>query len=162
MPRHPAFRLAVAAIALALVQCGSGDLTLPSQGPGALPPPGAPQPALLDVVSGDGQEAKAGAVLDKPLTVRVLDGSAQPLPGTPVRFSFAADFGGATLDPDSAVTDAEGRASSVARLGDEVGEQVVIAQVVSAAPLLATQFTATAVSGKGGDGHGGHGGGNED
>jgi hypothetical protein len=62
MPRHPAFRLGVAAIALALVQCGSG-VHAPEPGARCSPPPGAPQPALLRRVSGDGQEAKAGEVL---------------------------------------------------------------------------------------------------
>ena len=146
---------------VALVGCSGGDLTLPGQGA-----PGAPRPASLEVVSGDGQQGEIGTVLDKPLTVRVLDDSLRPVPATAVHFGFLGDFSGATLDPASVLTDADGRAAAIVRLGQVVGEQVVVAEVVNTQlPELRAQFTATAVApdtgggGKwGGGGHGGEGG----
>jgi len=50
------------------------------------------------------------------------------VPNTPVQFQFLGDFPGAELAPASVLTDAEGRASAVARLGDLAGEQVILAE----------------------------------
>ena len=145
---------------LALVGCGSGDLTLPGGDQ-----PGAPAPASLEAVSGDGQRAEAGTVLEDPITVRVLDDSLRPVPNTPVQFTFLGDLTGAALDPSSILTDETGQASAVVRLGELVGEQVVVAEVVGAqVPDLKAQFTAVALNpdGNGGGKGGGHGGGNDD
>lgn len=142
-----------AALALALAACGGGDLTLP--GPNQ---PGAPQPASLQVVSGDGQEGAPGDVLGDPLAVRVLDDSARPLAGAAIRFSFQGDVPGASLEPDSALTGADGSAAATVRLGDSVGEQVVVAQVIHTERQdLQAMFTATAVApSDGGGGKGRH------
>jgi hypothetical protein len=143
---------------LALLGCGSGDLTLPGD------PSGPPPPASLEVVSGDGQRGELGTVLQDPVVIRVLDDSARPVRGTPVRFSFLGDPTGAALDPPSILTDEAGRASAVVRLGDLPGEQVVVVEVVGAqVPDLRAQVTAVAVEGKGGGKNGGgHGGGHGD
>jgi len=140
----------------ALLGCASGDLTLPADEPGL------PAPASLEVVSGDGQQGEPGTVLQDPVVIRVLDDSSRPVRDTPVRFSFLGDLTGAALDPPSILTDEEGRASAVVRLGEVLGEQVVVAEVVGAqVPDLRAQVTAVAVEpddnggGKKGDGHGG-------
>ncbi len=136
------------ALVLTLGACSADDLTLPG---GNQPP--SPVPAVLKVVSGDGQRGEPGATLGEPLTVRVVDDSARPVPGTPIHFGFLGDIPGATLDPASVLTDSAGRAAAVVRLGTVVGEQMVVAEVASTAgPNLRATFTATAVAPKGGGG----------
>jgi len=86
----------------------------------------------------------------------------RPVRDTPVRFSFLGDLTGAALDPTSILTDEAGRASAVVRLGETLGEQVVVAEVVGAqAPDLRAQVTAVAVGSDDKDG-GGHGHGDDD
>jgi hypothetical protein len=145
----------IGAVALVLtLGCSGGDLTLPHSS----------EPAALRVVSGDGQEAQPGALLEEPLTVRVLDGSSHPVSDTPVQFSFLGDLPGAGLDPASVLTDAEGRAAAIVRLGEVLGEQVIVAQVANSQSAdLRARFSATAVppdrtgGGKKGKDHGSHG-----
>ena len=141
--------LGAAAIMVTIMSCASGDLTLPDQDQ-----PGQARAASLEIVSGDGQRGEAGTVLDEPVTVRVLDDSAHPVPNAVVVFSFLGDFSGAALDPPSALTDEAGRAAAIVRLGELLGEQVVEAEVLNAQlPDLRARFTAVAVPpGSGGDG----------
>jgi hypothetical protein len=140
--------LGAAAIMVTLIGCASGDLTLPDQAQ-----PGQAQPASLVVVSGDGQRGEAGSVLENPVTVRVLDDSAHPVANAAVHFSFLGDFSGATLDPPSVLTDEAGRAAATVRLGELVGEQVVLAEVANTQlPDLRALFTAVAVAPGDGDG----------
>jgi hypothetical protein len=155
MSGHGVSSIGAAALVITL-GCSGGDLTLPHPN----------EPAALTVVSGDGQQAEPGALLGEPLTVQVLDGSSQPVRQTPVQFSFLGDLPGAGLDPASVLTDDEGRAAAIVRLGEVVGEQVIVAQVTnSQSPDLRARFSATAVSpdgpggGKNGKDHGSNGGG---
>jgi hypothetical protein len=159
MTSHRVFCLGAAVVVLTLLGCGTGDLTLPGSGQG-----GPAQPAELKVLSGDGQQAEVGTVLDDPLTVQVLGDSSQPMPNVRVQFSFLGDISGAAVDPASIETDAAGRAAAIVRLGEVPGEQVIVAAVANTQqPDLRAQFSATAVlpgdrnGGKGG--HGGDGGG---
>jgi hypothetical protein len=139
-----------AALVLAL-GCSGGDLTLPRSN----------QPAALTIVSGDGQRADAGALLDEPLTVQVLDGGSGPVAGIPVQFSFLGVLPGAALDPASILTDEDGRAAAIVRLGEVPGEQIIVARVTAAqTPDLSARFSATAIlsedkHGGGSDGKGG-------
>jgi hypothetical protein len=149
MPRNSLLAAVSAALLLAL-GCSGGDLTLPGSG----------APAALAVVSGDGQQAKAGTELEEPLTVELLDDSARPVQGVTVQFSFVGDVPGAKVDPASVLTDENGRAAAVVRLGRVVGEQGVVAQVPSLADLRA-RFTAISVA-PGGDGHDGGSEGSDD
>jgi hypothetical protein len=140
-----------AAAFLLTLGCSGGDLTLP----------GSNAPTALTIVSGDGQRADTGAVLQEPLTVQVLDALSQPVRSTPVQFSFLGDLPGAALDPESVLTDENGRAAAIARLGDVAGEQVIVAQVTNTeTPDLRASFSATAVlpkgDGGGKKGNGGH------
>jgi hypothetical protein len=103
-------------------------------------------------MSGDDQRAEAGALLDEPLMVRVLDDSARAVPNTPVRFRFLGELSGTELAPATVLTDEQGRAATFARLGEPAGEQVIVAEVVNTElPDLRAQFTATALDP---DGHG--------
>ena len=158
MTSHRLYCLGAAVVALTLLGCAAGDLTLP--GPGQSGPA---QPAALQVLSGDGQRADVGTVLEDPLTVQVLGDSSQPMPNIRVQFSFLGGISGATVDPASIETDEAGRAAAVVRLGEVPGEQVIVAAVANTQqPDLRAQFSATAVlpgDNKGGrDGHGGNGG----
>ena len=148
MPNRAVVSVGAAGLIATLVGCSAGDLTLPGQGR-----PPSVQPAVLIMVSGDGQRAEAGTVLDDPLTVQVLDDSSRAVPNTSVQFQFLGELPGAELAPASVLTDAEGRASAVARLGEPAGEQVIVAEVVNTQlPDLSVRFSATAVNPHGKDG----------
>jgi hypothetical protein len=159
MTSHRVFCVGAAVLTLTLISCSGGDLTLP--GPGESGPG---QPAALKVLSGNGQQAEAGTILEEPLTVQVLDESSQPVPNIRVQFSFLEDLSGAAVDPSSVETDAEGRAASIVRLGELPGEQVIVAAVANTQLAdLRARFSVTAVPPSGGDGDkkggtGGHGG----
>jgi hypothetical protein len=139
-----------AAAFVLMLGCSGGDLTLPSTD----------DPGTLMAVSGDGQRAEAGTLLDKPLMVELLDGSSRPVRGTPIQFSFLGDLPGAGLDPASVLTDDQGRAEAIVRLGETLGEQVIVAQVANTQISdLRARFSATAIrpDGKGGGKKGGGG-----
>lgn len=148
------------ALATALTACG-GDLTLPENGS---PPPDDRSPAALVVVSGNGQEERVGEKLEEPLVVRLIDASTRPVVGVPVAFAFQSSAPDAEVDPTTATTDTDGRASAEVRLGSTVGDHTVEARVAGPSSLLATfGVTALARGGRGGDGgHGGGGGGGGD
>jgi hypothetical protein len=114
-------------------------------------------------VSGDGQEGRAGQRLDNPLVVQVNDDQGRPAAGAAV--SFAGGSGSPTVDPASATTDANGRASTRVTLGDAEGAQTIQAQVTSV-DGLSVEFHATALAppgnSGGGDDHPGNGGGGDD
>ena len=156
MASQRVFCVGAALVMLTLIGCSAGDLTLPG--------PGENGPDQLKVLSGDGQQAEVGTVLDDPLTVQVLDERSQPMANIQVQFSFVGDLTGAALDPALIETDEQGRAAAVVRLGELPGEQVIVAAVANTQlPDLRAQFSATAVPPNGGDGDkkggkGGHGG----
>src|SRR5215210_2312515 len=108
MTGHRVLSVGAAGVLLTLIGCSVGDLTLP--GPGQSGPE---QPAELKVLSGDGQQAEAGTLLDDPLTVQVLDENSQPVAHIRVQFSFLGDLSGAAVDPASIETDEAGRAEAV-------------------------------------------------
>lgn len=153
MTSHRVFRMGAAVVLLALIGCSGGDLTLP--GPGES---GSDQPASLQVLSGDEQKAEVGTVLDDPLIVQVLDESSRPLPNIRVQFSLLGDGSGVSLDPASIETDEEGRAAAIVRLGEQPGEQVIVAAVANTQlPDLRARFSVTAVPSSDGDGDNGGG-----
>lgn len=136
-------RSAGAAALVLVLGCSGGDLTLPSDG----------EPAALVVVSGDGQRAEAGTLLEDPLTVRLVDADSRPVRDAPVQFSFIGDLPGAGLSPTTVRTDEEGRAAAIVRLGEVVGDQVIVAQVVNTESSdLRARFLAVAVAPKDEDG----------
>ena len=92
--------------------------------------PDVPQPAALEVVSGNHQIQGRGRNLHEPIVVRALDDIAQPMAG--VEIDFGLDPGGGFVEPRSAVTDSTGEASVTWVLGDVPGPQFLTAQAAGA------------------------------
>ena len=130
------------------------DLSLPGEPSGPTPGPTTSTPATLTAVAGDDQSARVGQTLDQPLTVLVLDATARPVAGVRVEFAFEGDGAGGSLDPATSTTDSTGQAEATVRLGDQPGEQTIVAALADA-PTLSASFTVTATDRKGG--HGGDG-----
>ena len=93
----------------------------------------------LTRVSGDGQQAAAGAQLTESFVVAVLDQNGDPFPGATVTFSVTA--GGGTLSTTTATTDANGHATTTLTLGSQPETNTVTASVADLEPVT---FTATA------------------
>jgi hypothetical protein len=110
--------------------CGAGDLTLP--GPG--------EPASLTIVGGNGQQGAPGEVVPEPLIVELVDGVGQPVSGRVVAFQFLDAVDGAAVDPGTGATDAAGRVSVRARLGQETGAQPLEASVATPGEDLRVRF----------------------
>jgi hypothetical protein len=143
-------RLLGPGLGLAVLGCSGGDLNLPNDG----------TPVELTAVSGDGQEAKVGSLLPKPLVVQVTDAARQPVAEVPLVFRFRTAVPEAEIDPASVATDSTGHASVRVRLGTVTGPQTIEATIAQDAEARAT-FGVTALD-KGGHGHGGgHGGGDD-
>src|SRR5688572_28898636 len=118
------------AVALGLYACGEG-VVLPEEG----------APAEIEVVSGNSQSGPAGTTLGQALVVRVSDTRDRPVPNQTVQFLI--DAGAGAVAPQTATTDADGRASSTWTLGPEAGQQSVRARASGGgAPAdLAVSFT---------------------
>ncbi|MDQ3222560.1 MAG: Ig-like domain-containing protein, partial [Gemmatimonadota bacterium] len=99
-----------------LASCGGDDLVLPSEG----------QAAAIEIMEGNGQSGRVGETLQELLVVRVTDVADRPVFGATV----AIELSGATAEPDTVVTDAEGFASSSLALGSAVGEATGEARVI--------------------------------
>ena len=93
----------------------------------------------LGMISGDGQEGAAGAALDEPFAVFVLDRYGDPLAGATV--TFAVTGGGGSLSVTTAITDDDGRAFTTLTLGRDPETVTVAAAVAGLEPVT---FTATA------------------
>jgi hypothetical protein len=131
----PLWRVPVSAVMLVLLGCGA-DLTLP----------GSTVPGLaVAVVQGDGQIGTVGDTLPDPVVVEVKTDGGQALPDRRVAF-VVAQGAGASFDPDTAVTDAQGHAQTHWALGTAVGLYTAEARVVpdgeSALPTAPLQATA--------------------
>ena len=96
-------------------------------------------PRTLAKLSGDEQQAAAGAQLAEALVVSVRDQNGSALPGVVVTFALLGD--GGTLSATADTTDAEGLAVTTLTLGEELGTYRV---EVSVADLQPVTFTATA------------------
>jgi hypothetical protein len=148
--RMPTIAL-VGIVSLPILACGGGDLLLPSSG----------QPSQLRLVSGDLQQAQTGATLPDPLVVEAVDANGRPVAGSRILFRFELDPAGAQVSPDTAETNASGRAAAQVRLGGEAGGQPVEAVVVDGPSGLRVRFLLTAIApnpGGGDDGGGDDGG----
>jgi hypothetical protein len=116
------------------IGCGGGDLGLPEDG----------TPAGIEPAGGNGQTGLVGAELPQPIVAKVTDAQGRPVPGVSVAFELGAGAEGGATSPDTALTNAEGAASTTWVLGEAEGEQRVEAEVVGAG-LPVVSFTATAV-----------------
>ena len=99
----------------------------------------------IEIVSGDGQQARLGVSLDDSVVVRAVDAGGSPVEGVTV--VFAAGEGHGTADPAEAVTDTAGLARTVWTLGDAPGAQTLAASVADgpSAKVGARGLTATEV-----------------
>ncbi|HZI40064.1 MAG TPA: Ig-like domain-containing protein [Gemmatimonadaceae bacterium] len=84
-------------------------------------------PAEIATVAGGTQRALAGSLLPQAVVVRVTSRRSRPVEGVLVKFRVSDGQG--NLDPQSAVTDADGRARTVWTLGDLPGRQTLLATV---------------------------------
>jgi hypothetical protein len=118
-----------------LLSCGGGDLVLPSEG----------EPAAITIVQGDAQSGRVGNTLAEPVVARVTDSQGRPVAAIPVAFAFTGGVA-ASVAPDTAMTDADGRAPFQILLGPQVGsgsaEVRVSGSAGSGALAAPVQFTA--------------------
>ena len=78
-----------------------------------------PEPPTLSIVSGDGQEGVAGAVLADPFVVEIRDENGKPLRRITVTFTITAGRG--AMSVVTSTTDSDGRVASVMTLSSEPG-----------------------------------------
>lgn len=97
-----------------------------------------PTPAIVQLVSGNNQEATAGSELANPLMVEVLDSKGNAVGGQQVQWAVTA--GGGSVDPAVSITNSSGIARSFFRLGAVAGENRATAKVGS---LPVVTFVAT-------------------
>ena len=106
-------------------------------------------PAELQLLSGDEQEAVAGAELSHPVVVRVLDSEGDPIRGQLVNFRVTS--GGGSVFSGSALTNANGEAQERWTLGTSTAvEQRLEARAVdqeSGAAIVFATFEATVLPG---------------
>jgi hypothetical protein len=123
----------------ASVGCGEG-LTLPDPSAGGVE---------LSIVGGNGQSGTVGEGLDQPLAVKVVDSSGAPIVGLPVAFVVVSGDDGGRLEPDTAITNAQGQASTIWVLGTRPGDRTADARVLVTGDSIpqAVTFQATAVAG---------------
>jgi hypothetical protein len=112
--------------------CGGGDLVLPQD----------QSPAEIVVVDGNDQVGDVGTELTDPLVVRVVDAEGRPVREVGVAFELGDGADGGGLIPDTALTNANGLATSRWVLGGASGRQEVEAEVVGSS--LAVTFSAEA------------------
>ena len=84
-------------------------------------------PTLPLKISGDNQQGTFGAALEQPFIVEVQDGAGIPFEGVPVTFTVTA--GGGTVQPETVLTDENGRAATTLTLGSEATANTVQASV---------------------------------
>jgi hypothetical protein len=127
-----------AGMTIGLLGCG-GDLTLPASTP-------TPSGLGLAVVQGNGQTGTVGQPLPNDVVVQVLSATGGPVAGRQV--AFVPSGGDATegFQPDTAVTDSEGKAATRWVLGTASGaysaEARVVAQGDSVVPPVLIQAAA--------------------
>jgi len=121
-----------------LVACG-GDLALPVP---------STEGVALSIVDGDDQTGRVGEELPKPLVVSVHE-NGSPIVDHPVAFSIVSAPAGVRLEPDTALTDDAGRATTHLVLGPEMGSYEISATLVVPEPESppAAVFAGSAVAG---------------
>jgi hypothetical protein len=98
--------------------------------------------ATLTKVSGDKQSGAAGTTLPNSLVVLLRDANNNPMPNATVTFGVTS--GGGTVSPASALTNANGQASTTLTLGAS-GRSVVTASTTSAAGVTFSGMVPNAI-----------------
>jgi Bacterial Ig-like domain (group 1) len=124
---------------VAFLGCG-GDLTLPDSSGAGL---------QLSVLAGSTQTGTVGEPLPSQIVVRVETLNQQPIGGRRVAFVLSQTSGAGTLDPDTVISDSEGRASTRWVLGTTPGDYQGEARLVTtdSTEVPAVAFTASARAG---------------
>jgi hypothetical protein len=137
-PRRLASLLAIG-LAAGVYGCGGDGLALPGNG----------DAAKIEAFAGNNQSAAAGSTLEQPLVVLVTDVGNRPVEGQGVVFEVTS--GGGSVTPDTALTDAAGKASMTWTLGAPAGEQKVQARAFGngVSGTVAVDLKATALTGTG-------------
>ena len=105
--------------------------------------PGTKTPAAIAAVSGTGQSGSVGSTLASPIIFEVTTASDAPVSGVTVAFSVTTGSG--TVSPTTAVTDANGTASTQLTLGTTAGSVEVTATIQGRALLARATATATQI-----------------
>jgi adhesin/invasin len=121
---------------LALVACSSDGLVLPSDR----------EPAAVTIVVGNAQVDTVGRVLPESLVVRVTDQDDRPIMNQSVRFINSQGQSGLHAIPETAQTDADGRASARLVLGTAAGPQVVQVRVELATGAITADVRVVALA----------------
>ena len=121
---------------VAAAHCGGSDIILPSE----------LRPTTITKHDGDVQTGRVGALLPKPVTVKVVDQRGAPVADQDVAFAAGEGTGGVQLDPEIATTDGEGLAQTEWVLGPTSGTQSLVAGLVGDTGLAVT-FEAVAQAG---------------
>ena len=106
--------------------------------------PSTPTPAAIAAVSGAGQSGLVGSTLTSPVVFEVTTAADAPVSGVTV--TFAVTSGAATLTPTTAVTDANGAASTQVTLGAAAGSVEITATVQGASLVARVTATATTIA----------------
>ncbi|HUX32726.1 MAG TPA: Ig-like domain-containing protein, partial [Gemmatimonadaceae bacterium] len=102
-------------------------------------------PAKLVLVSGGSQTGAAGSALAQAVVVQVQAANGSPVAGAAV--AFGGGTGGATANPATATTGADGDAQTVVTLGHGSGAQTIVASVAGVSDLtIAAAATAAAAA----------------
>lgn len=117
------------------IACGEDTLILPEDG----------EPVTLLIMAGNDQSDTVGRVLRDSLIVRITDPNNRPIKHQPVRFFETPSNTGARTIPDTARTDADGRASARWVLGTIAGPQNIRASVAGPGRELTADFHAEAI-----------------
>jgi hypothetical protein len=137
----PSIVAGAALLGLLLGGCGA-DLLLPDD------PDHPSQRITVTPAAGDGQRGTVAAPLPEPVAVRVATLEGQPAPGVRVVFRATNGTSQGDVDPDTALSDANGSATARWVLGPLAGPQTLRAEVVEvAAENAVVSFSAVAEAG---------------
>jgi len=101
--------------------------------PGCTKPTEAPAASRLTIVQGHLQMAPAGVVLPTAIVLRVLATDGTPMPKIPISFSVLA--GGGSVDPATAISDANGEVKARWTLGPASQVQTMVGSAPGVEPV---------------------------